>query len=65
MSLNGKTAVVTGAGSGAEEANYVTGQTIGVNGGRYLVSFNAETRKQTGRGAGDEVDVELVADPDR
>jgi len=38
MSLNGKTAVVTGAGSGAEEANYVTGQTIGVNGGRYLVS---------------------------
>ncbi len=33
--------------------------------GRYLVSFNAETRKRTGRAAGDEVEVELVADPDR
>jgi len=31
----------------------------------YLVSFNAETRKKTGRGAGDEVEVELVVDPDR
>ncbi|NKY53982.1 DUF1905 domain-containing protein [Nocardia vermiculata] len=39
--------------------------TIGVRGGRYLVSFNAETRKRTGRGAGDEVDVELVVDPER
>ena len=39
--------------------------TIGVMAGRYLVSFNAETRKQTGRTAGDEVQVELVADPDR
>lgn len=39
--------------------------TIGVRGGRYLVSFNAETRKNTGRGAGDEIEVELVVDPDR
>lgn len=39
--------------------------TTGVMGGRYLVSFNAETRKRTGRGAGDEVQVELVVDPDR
>jgi hypothetical protein len=34
-------------------------------GGRYLVSFNAETRKQTGRDAGDEVEVELNVDPER
>jgi hypothetical protein len=34
-------------------------------GGRYLVSFNAETRKQTGRAAGDEVQVELTVDPER
>jgi hypothetical protein len=33
--------------------------------GRYLISFNAETRKQTGRGAGDEVEVTLVVDPER
>jgi hypothetical protein len=39
--------------------------TIGVMGGRYLVSFNAETRKQTGRTAGDQVEVELVVDPER
>jgi len=36
-----------------------------VMGGRFLVSFNAETRKNTGRGAGDEVEVHLVPDPDR
>ncbi|SFI02509.1 protein of unknown function [Nocardioides psychrotolerans] len=34
-----------------------------MSGGRYLVSFNAETRKQTGRAAGDEVEIEI--DPDR
>jgi hypothetical protein len=34
-------------------------------GGRYLASFNAETRKSTGRGAGDEVKVDLVVDPKR
>ena len=44
---------------------YTYKTTIGVMGGRYLISFNAETRKQTGRGAGDEIRVELVVDPDR
>ena len=44
---------------------YTYKTTIGVMGGRYLVSFNAETRKNTGRGAGDEVKVDLVVDPDR
>lgn len=47
------------------DGNYSYATTIGVRGGRYLVSFNAETRKRTGRGAGDEVDVELVVDPER
>ena len=44
---------------------YTYRTTIGVMGGRYLVSFNAETRKQTGRGAGDTVEVELTVDPER
>jgi hypothetical protein len=47
------------------DGNYTYKTTIGVMGGRYLVSFNAETRKNTGRGAGDEIEVELVADPGR
>ncbi|MBB4684814.1 DUF1905 domain-containing protein [Amycolatopsis jiangsuensis] len=47
------------------DGGYSYRTTIGVMGGRYLVSFNAETRKNTGRGAGDEVEVDLVADPDR
>jgi len=47
------------------DGTYTYKTTIGVMGGRYLVSFNAETRKQTGRGAGDEVTVDLLADPDR
>jgi hypothetical protein len=47
------------------DGDYRYKTTIGVMGGRYLVSFNAETRKKTGRGAGDEVEVDLVADPDR
>jgi hypothetical protein len=47
------------------DGDYTYKTAIGVMGGRYLVSFNAETRKQTGRGAGEEVEVELVADPDR
>lgn len=47
------------------DGDYTYKTTIGVMGGRYLVSFNAETRKHTGRGAGDEIEVELVADPDR
>jgi Domain of unknown function (DUF1905) len=44
---------------------YTYKTTIGVMGGRYLVSFNAETRKHTGRVAGDEVEVKLDLDPDR
>ena len=47
------------------DGGYTYRTTIGVMGGRYLISFNAETRKQTGRGAGDEVEVEVVADPER
>lgn len=47
------------------DGGYSYKTTIGVMGGRYLVSFNAETRKQTGRAAGEEVLVELVVDPDR
>ena len=31
-------------------------------GGQFLISFNAETRKATGRGAGDEVEVRLDVD---
>jgi len=57
------------------DRGYTYKTTTGVMGGRYLVStrngrrpwrsFNAETRKNTGRGAGDEVEVDLVVDPDR
>ena len=47
------------------DGGYTYKTTIGVMAGRYLISFNAETRKQTGRAAGDEVEVELVADPER
>ncbi len=47
------------------DGDYSCPTTIGVMGGRYFVSFNAETRKRTGRGGGDEVSVELVVDPDR
>ena len=47
------------------DGGYTYKTTIGVTGGRYLVSFNAETRKNTGRGARDDVEVDLVADPDR
>ncbi|HRE01439.1 MAG TPA: YdeI/OmpD-associated family protein, partial [Ilumatobacteraceae bacterium] len=36
--------------------------TIASMGGQYLISFNAATRKATGRGAGDEVEVTLEAD---
>jgi len=47
------------------DGGYTYKTTIGVMGGRYLVSFNAATRKNTGRRAGDEVEVDLVVDPDR
>ena len=36
--------------------------TISSMGGRFLISFNAETRKATGRGAGDTVEVRLDID---
>jgi hypothetical protein len=36
--------------------------TIASMGGRFLLTFNAETRKATGRGAGDEVEVRLEVD---
>ncbi|WP_395727530.1 DUF1905 domain-containing protein [Nakamurella sp.] len=36
--------------------------TIASMGGRYLISFGAETRAATGRGAGDEVEVALAVD---
>jgi hypothetical protein len=36
--------------------------TIASMGGQFLISFNAETRAQTGRGAGDEVEVRLDVD---
>lgn len=47
------------------DGDYTYKTTVGVMGGRYLVSFNAETRKRTGRGAGDEVVIDLVVDPER
>lgn len=47
------------------DGQYTFTTTIGVRGGRFLVSFNADTRKKTGRGAGDDIEVELVVDPDR
>lgn len=47
------------------DGDYTFTTTIGVRGGRFLVSFNAETRKNTGRGAEDEIAVDLVVDPDR
>lgn len=47
------------------DGGYTYKTTMGVMGGRYFVSFNAGTRKQTGRSAGDEVEVELMADPER
>jgi len=47
------------------DGDYTCPTTISVMGGRYLVSFNAETRKRTGRGAGHEIRVDLVIDPGR
>ncbi|GAB2479604.1 DUF1905 domain-containing protein [Jatrophihabitans fulvus] len=41
------------------DGGYAYDTTIGSMGGRSLVSFNAATRKATGRGAGDEVEVRL------
>ncbi len=44
------------------DGGYQYRNTIASMGGRFLISFNAETRKATGRGAGDEVEVRLDAD---
>ena len=42
--------------------DYTYRSTIASMGGRYLISFSAETRDATGRGAGDEVEVALAVD---
>jgi hypothetical protein len=44
------------------DGGYEYRNTIASMGGRFLISFNAETRKATGRGAGDEVEVRLEVD---
>ena len=44
------------------DGGYQYRNTIASMGGQFLISFNAETRKQTGRGAGDEVEVRLDVD---
>jgi hypothetical protein len=44
------------------DGGYTYRNTIASMGGTYLISFNAETRKATGRGAGDTVEVTLEVD---
>lgn len=44
------------------DGGYQYRNTIASMGGRFLISFNAETRAATGRGAGDEVEVRLDVD---
>lgn len=44
------------------DGGYSYRNTITPMGGQYLISFNSETRKATGRGAGDEVEVTLELD---
>lgn len=44
------------------DGDYRYRNTIASMGGRFLISFNAETRRATGRGAGDEVEVRLDVD---
>jgi len=44
------------------DGGYRYPNTIASMGGRYLISFNAETRKATGKGAGDEIEVMLEVD---
>ena len=39
------------------DGGYSYRNTIASMGGKFLISFNAETRRATGRGAGDEVEV--------
>lgn len=47
------------------DGDYTYTTTTAVRGGRYLLSFNAQTRKSTGHGAGNDIEVDLVVDPDR
>jgi len=47
------------------DGDYTYPNSIASMGGRFLVSFNAETRKATGRSAGDEVEVRLELDEAR
>lgn len=61
--------VVLGLGRGKRvpvvvtiDGGYTYRSTIASMGGRYLISFNAQTRAATGRGAGDDVDVTLEVD---
>lgn len=42
--------------------DYTYRSTIALMGGKFLISFNAETRSATGRGAGDEVEVTIELD---
>lgn len=44
------------------DGDYTYRNTISSMGGRFLISFNAETRAATGRGAGDTVEVTLEVD---
>jgi len=44
------------------DGDYRYRNTIASMGGRFLISFNAETRRATGRGAGDHVEVRLDVD---
>lgn len=44
------------------DGGYSYRNTIASMGGKFLISFNAETRRATGRGAGDEVEVTLEYD---
>lgn len=44
------------------DGGYSYRNTIASMGGRFLISFNAETRAATGKGAGDEIEVTLEVD---
>src|SRR6476619_7927776 len=44
------------------DGGYQYRNTIASMGGQFLISFNADTRKQTGNGAGDDVEVRLDVD---
>lgn len=44
------------------DGDYTYRTTIASMGGQFLISFNADTRAKTGRGAGDEVEVTLEVD---